>query len=600
MISSHKNIQKGTLMRKNILNNIWYVLLKTWIYEKRVILIIVLQAIIGIVVPLAGATLPALVVNGISNDMCYSIILKIAIVLGLLLICNITMTYISSIYETYLLNNKMGFLSELFRKKMEVDYAYIESPEGQIKYENALMSVVNDNTGISGMISLIGPIMGNLLGLIANIFILSKFNWSIVIVLIVTAVIHLFIAAKIRLKQNALREPVSESTKKINYLFNYVTDATSIREIKIFSMQAWLQNIIDHIIQMRIGIADKSANYNFYLSLSDGFMLVIRDAFAYFVIIHAIFINQIEVWEFILYFGLIACVSSYFTELSNNIASLGQKNMEIITYREFVERECSDTGIELDKNEEIKIELKDVSFKFDEDGPYILKNINLTLCNNEKIALVGKNGAGKSTLVKIICGLYKPTKGKVLINGIDLEEIKLSNYQKLLAIAFQDTYILPMSIAENIAFREATSNVEEIKRCLKMAGLDGEFLDETKPLTKMLFPDGIVPSGGQEQKIILARVAFKLIYGNAQLLILDEPTAAMDAISEKNFYEKYISLAKNKSCILISHRLKSTSFCDSIIVMENGKIIEKGTHESLMNEDTHYKSMYQIQSSYYQ
>lgn len=600
MISSHKNIQKGTLMRKNILNNIWYVLLKTWIYEKRVILIIVLQAIIGIVVPLAGATLPALVVNGISNDMCYSIILKIAIVLGLLLICNITMTYISSIYETYLLNNKMGFLSELFRKKMEVDYAYIESPEGQIKYENALMSVVNDNTGISGMISLIGPIMGNLLGLIANIFILSKFNWSIVIVLIVTAVIHLFIAAKIRLKQNALREPVSESTKKINYLFNYVTDATSIREIKIFSMQAWLQNIIDHIIQMRIGIADKSANYNFYLSLSDGFMLVIRDAFAYFVIIHAIFINQIEVWEFILYFGLIACVSSYFTELSNNIASLGQKNMEIITYREFVERECSDTGIELDKNEEIKIELKDVSFKFDEDGPYILKNINLTLCNNEKIALVGKNGAGKSTLVKIICGLYKPTKGKVLINGIDLEEIKLSNYQKLLATAFQDTYILPMSIAENIAFREATSNVEEIKRCLKMAGLDGEFLDETKPLTKMLFPDGIVPSGGQEQKIILARVAFKLIYGNAQLLILDEPTAAMDAISEKNFYEKYISLAKNKSCILISHRLKSTNFCDSIIVMENGKIIEKGTHESLMNEDTHYKSMYQIQSSYYQ
>ena len=235
------------------MNNIWYVLLKTWIYEKRVILIIVLQAIIGIVVPLAGATLPALVVNGISNDMCYSIILKIAIVLGLLLICNITMTYISSIYETYLLNNKMGFLSELFRKKMEVDYAYIESPEGQIKYENALMSVVNDNTGISGMISLIGPIMGNLLGLIANIFILSKFNWSIVIVLIVTAVIHLFIAAKIRLKQNALREPVSESTKKINYLFNYVTDATSIREIKIFSMQAWLQNIIDHIIQMRIG-----------------------------------------------------------------------------------------------------------------------------------------------------------------------------------------------------------------------------------------------------------------------------------------------------------------------------------------------------------
>ena len=125
-------------MKKNILNNIGYVLLKTWRYEKRVILIVVLQAIFGIVVPLAGAALPALVINGISNHMGSSIVLKIAIVLGMLLLCNVTMTYISNIYETYLLNNKMGFLSELFRKKMKLDYAYIESAEGQNKYENAL------------------------------------------------------------------------------------------------------------------------------------------------------------------------------------------------------------------------------------------------------------------------------------------------------------------------------------------------------------------------------------------------------------------------------------------------------------------------------
>lgn len=587
-------------MKKNILNNIGYVLLKTWRYEKRVILIVVLQAIFGIVVPLAGAALPALVINGISNHMGSSIVLKIAIVLGMLLLCNVTMTYISNIYETYLLNNKMGFLSELFRKKMKLDYAYIESAEGQNKYENALMSILNDNSGIPGMISLIGPVMGNVLGLAANLIVLSEFNWYIVIVLIITAIIHLFIAAKIRVRQNTLREPAAESAKQLNYMFHYVVETTSAREIKVFSMQSWLQNTIDHIIQMRLAIANKSTSYNFYLAFSDSFMLIIRDAFAYFVTIYAVFANQIEVWEFVLYFGLIACVSTYFTELSNNLASLGQKNMEIITYREFVDKKCSDTGMELNKNEKIRIELKDVSFKFKEDGPYILKDINLTLDGNEKIALVGENGAGKSTLVKIICGLYKPTTGKVLVNGIDLEKIKLSDYQKFLATAFQDTYVLPMSIGENIAFEEATSDVEEIRKCLKMAGLDGELLDETKPLTKMLFPNGIVPSGGQEQKIVLARVAYKLIYGKAQVLILDEPTAAMDAISEKNFYEKYINLAKDKNCILISHRLKSTSFCDSIIVMENGKIIERGTHESLMQGDTHYKSMYQIQSSYYQ
>ena len=585
---------------KIILDNIWYVLLRTWRYEKKVILIIVLQTMIGILVPLAKVVLPALVVNGISSELDSTGLIRIAAVLVVLLICNITMTYISSIYGTYLLNNKMGFLSELFRKKMKLDYAYTESAEGQNKYENALMSILNDNSGIPGMISLTGPIMGNIFGLIVNVVLIARFNWRIVIVFMITAAIHLFIVSGIRVKQNALREPAADAARKLNYLWNYVSDNTNAKEIRIFDMQAWMQNIIDQVMQVRLGIADKGAGYNLYLSLSDSIILIFRDAVAYFMTIQAVFAGRIEVWELVFYLGMISCISACFTDLSNNMASLGQKSLEIITYREFVDRNCSDTGMELKNIEPVKIELKDVSFKFSEEGPYVLRHINFTLHENEKIALVGENGAGKSTLVKIICGLYKPTEGKVLVNGIDLEEIKLSDYEKLLATAFQDTYIMPMSIGENIAFGAADSNAEEIRKCLEMAGLDEEFLDVNKPLTRMLSSDGLVPSGGQEQKIILARVAFKLIFKKAQVLILDEPTASMDAISEKAFYEKYIDLSKDKSCILISHRLKSTSFCDSIIVMEKGKIIERGTHESLMNEETHYKSMYKVQSSYYQ
>ena len=187
-----------------------------------------------------------------------------------------------------------------------------------------------------------------------------------------------------------------------------------------------------------------------------------------------------------------------------------------------------------------------------------------------------------------------------MVNGVNLEEIKLSDYHRLLATAFQDIHILPMTIGENIAFGEVDSYVEEIRKCIKVAGLGNEFWDIMKPLTRMLDANGLVPSGGQEQKLILARVAFKLLYKNAQILILDEPTAAMDAISEKAFYEKYMRLSKHKSCILISHRLKSTSFCDSIVVMEKGQIIECGTHEELMDRNTHYRALYELQSSYYQ
>ena len=585
---------------KNIRNNTWYILSKTWKYEKRLIIIILFQIMIGVILPLATAVLPAWIVDAIGNGMNHITIARLAVVIILLMICNTAVTYIASIQETYLLNSKMGFLSSLLRKEMEIDYAYAESPEGQNKFQNAFMSIVNDYQGIPGMLSLIAPLIGNILSLTVNVFIIIEFNVWIVVVLTVTAVVHFWIAAKIRKKQDALRDSMADSSRKLEYIYEYMSGNASTREIKIFDMQKWIVDVLNNVTQIRIGLARKSAGFNFFLSVPDCVILALRDAFAYFVTFWAVYTGKIEVWEFVFYLGIITCISSGFTELTNTLASFGQRNMEVSTFQEFLDLDCSDEGIGLENMKPVTIELRDVSFQFCDDGPYILRHINLVLHESEKIAFVGENGAGKSTLVKIICGLYKPTEGKVLVNGVNLEEIKLSDYHRLLATAFQDIHILPMTIGENIAFGEVDSYVEEIRKCIKVAGLGNEFWDIMKPLTRMLDANGLVPSGGQEQKLILARVAFKLLYKNAQILILDEPTAAMDAISEKAFYEKYMRLSKHKSCILISHRLKSTSFCDSIVVMEKGQIIECGTHEELMDRNTHYRALYELQSSYYQ
>ena len=585
---------------KNIRNNTWYILSKTWKYEKRLIIIILFQIMIGVILPLATAVLPAWIVDAIGNGMNHITIARLAVVIILLMICNTAVTYIASIQETYLLNSKMGFLSSLLRKEMEIDYAYAESPEGQNKFQNAFMSIVNDYQGIPGMLSLIAPLIGNILSLTVNVFIIIEFNVWIVVVLTVTAVVHFWIAAKIRKKQDALRDSMADSSRKLEYIYEYMSGNASTREIKIFDMQKWIVDVLNNVTQIRIGLARKSAGFNFFLSVSDCVILALRDAFAYFVTFWAVYTGKIEVWEFVFYLGIRTCISSGFTELTNTLASFGQRNMEVSTFQEFLDLDCSDEGIGLENMKPVTIELRDVSFQFCDDGPYILRHINLVLHESEKIAFVGENGAGKSTLVKIICGLYKPTEGKVLVNGVNLEEIKLSDYHRLLATAFQDIHILPMTIGENIACGEVDSYVEEIRKCIKVAGLGNEFWDIMKPLTRMLDANGLVPSGGQEQKLILARVAFKLLYKNAQILILDEPTAAMDAISEKSFYEKYMRLSKHKSCILISHRLKSTSFCDSIVVMEKGQIIECGTHEELMDRNTHYRALYELQSSYYQ
>ena len=582
------------------MDNIWYVLSKTWKYEKRLLVVIILQTIIGVILPLAAAVLPAWVVDGIENGIDHMIVTKIAAVLILLLICNAVMAYLSSIQGTYLLNNKMGFLSSVLRREMEVDYAYAESPEGQNKFQDAFLSVLNDNRGITGLISLIAPLTSSILGLTINAIIIARFNVWIIVVLSATAAVHLLIAAVVRKKQDTLRESLSDSSRKLTYIYQYMCGNASARENKLFDMKKWITSVLDSVTKIHIRLAKKSAGLNFFLTVADCVMLAIRDIFAYFVTFWTVYTGKIDVWEFVFYLGIITSISSFFTELINTVSVFGQRNLEIHTFREFADRDCSDEGVELDIGKPVTIELRDVSFRFCDDGPYVLRHINLTLHEKEKIAFVGENGAGKSTLVKIICGLYKPTEGRVLVNGVDLEEIKLSAYYKLLAVAFQDIHILPMTIGENIAFGEAGSYEEAIRKCLEVAGLDNEFLDAQKPLTRILDTNGLVPSGGQEQKLILARVVFKILYKNARILVLDEPTAAMDAISEKAFYEKYMRLSKHKSCILISHRLKSTNLCDTIVVMEKGQIAERGTHEELMNGDTKYRAMYELQSSFYQ
>lgn len=589
-------------MKKGILNNSLYVLKYTWKYEKRVIFAILVQVILGVIIPIAGVFLPALVVGSISNGLDYTMIAGVFFILVLLLVINTLSTYVSNMYGTYLLNNKIGFLSALFRNKMKIDYSYIESPQGQTAYENAFMSILNDFSGISGMLSLIGPFLSSLIGICINIGVMGRLNIWVVVVLITASMIHILIAYAIRSKQGLLQQPIAKASRKMNYLFGYISQNPGAREIRIFNMYSWINKTIKGVIKDRVAIVKKNASYKFYLSIVDCVIFAFRDAIAYIVAIAAVLRGEIDVWELVLYLGTITCAANFFSSLTNNLASMGQRSIEINVIRDFLDKETDDGGIELlpDENKELKIELVDVSFRFRDEDDYVLRHVNLTIGTHQKLAIVGENGAGKSTLIKIICGLYKPTKGKVLVNGVDLKEISLSSYQRLLATAFQDTYLLPMTLGENIAFGLADSKTDEIRNCLDFAGVEGELSDVSRSLTKMLDAEGLVPSGGQKQKIVLARVAFKLLFKNAQVLILDEPTSAMDAIAEKNFYDMYLDLAHTKSCILVSHRMKSTSSCDLIVVMDKGTILELGTHSELMNKGGQYRKMYDLQSSYYQ
>lgn len=591
-------------MNKKTFGNIFYVISKTWKYEKSIIIILLLQMIIGALVPLILIYLPTIILDGVihisdSNIM----VLQLISLLMALAICNFINVYINSIYEAHLLNNKIHFLTDLFQTKMELPYALIESSKGQNMYQYAMFTLLDDNQGISGMLGNLGALLSNVCGILLYMGIIVRLDLRVLLILLACSLLQLFILRSLMNKQHSKKDSWIEVDRKIDYLWSYISDSKNNKEIKMFSMQSWLSRVADLLIKERLVWIRKLADYDIIAAVSDIVLLIIRDGLAYFWIFRAITGDQIEISEFVFYFGAITGFSVFMTGLTSNLAYISQKSQEVNGYRDYIELNDSASAgkaLHLAADTSLCIEFVDVSFRFSKESPYVLKNFNLRIEKGEKIALVGENGAGKTTIVKLICGLYKPTEGKILVNGVDIGELSQHSIGNMFAAVFQDIHILPMSVAENIAFGSDGAKNEDIKHCIEMSGLDGVFSDINAPLTKMLHPEGIVLSGGQEQKIALARAVYKMLYRRSAALILDEPTAALDSIAEKEYYETYNSLVEGKTSLFISHRLASTQFCDRIILLDAGKIAETGSHQQLIKKAGKYNELFEIQSRYYQ
>ncbi|MDR2408247.1 MAG: ABC transporter ATP-binding protein/permease [Bacteroidales bacterium] len=584
----------------SIKNNLAYVIKNTWRHERILLFFILLSAVFGVLIPLMSIYLPSIILGGVTG----AIPLKnLFFTLGILSIClcfgSYCVEYINALKDTRLINNKMYYLTELFKKKMTMDYQYVESADGQNQFQSVLNVLFNDSAGVSGMLTNTGSLLGRILGFSLYAGIISMLNPLIAVILIITSAAHLFILKHTAAYEYKNRPKWTVIDKKLNYLFGKTMDYQYNKEIKLYDLGSWLAKIIDTLIIERIRWLAVISRHNFFTVVSDAVILIIRDGLSYFYIFNSVFAGRIQVAEFALYFGAITGFSGFISGIIQDLGTLNRTSQDVSVMRrlfDMLPKKHEGKKLPLGPGETLKIEFDHVSFRYSEDSPFVLQDINFCINAGEKIALVGENGAGKTTLVKLLCGFYRPGGGEIYLNGVPVSELDRDFVYSLFAVVFQDIFVLPATAFRNIALTDYSQALsEDVRRCITQAGLDNAIPDLQLPLTKIIDERGVELSGGEAQKLMLARA----IYKDAPGLILDEPTSALDPIAEKELYIKYNELVQKKTSIFISHRLSSTQFCNRILFLENGNIAESGSHQELMLRNGKYSALYKIQSQYY-
>ena len=391
--------------------------------------------------------------------------------------------------------------------------------------------------------------------------------------------------------------------KKLNYCINCGSWAG--KDIRVYHMQEWLKGLMAKWQGEGNNIRGERARQEFYTHIMNCVLGFLRDSLAYVYLIAKTLQGEIGAGDFMLYFGTIVGFSDWIQQMVRQVSGLRTANVGINDLREYLavppEDMQSGEAQMPDCSEGVEIVFDHVTFFYPESAVPTIRDLSFTIRKGEHIALVGLNGAGKTTLIKLMIGFYRPSSGQIRINGVDMNRLGRRDVYALYTAVFQDILILPFMLDENIALKPKRQiDRERVKEVLKKAGLWQEMEQRNITLDsymlRQLTDEGVLLSGGQQQKLLLARALYK----EAPVLLLDEPTAALDPVAEYEIYSAFNEMVGTKTAVYISHRLSSCRFCEDIVVFDGGEIVQRGSHEKLMeNEAGLYHQMWTAQAQYY-
>lgn len=587
----------------------------------------IIEYVLGLVTDFVFIYLSALVIDGITQSKPVGTLLSYAaIVVGLQAVIFMIKWFLFRRSSSQTFARSTNLHKNLWQKVMTMDFIHLESTDTQNKFSNADYQINNYNTGIPAQSTYIKYGIGGLFLIITGIILIipmvfvkpvttTGFSgfvqsiWGFLAAVIITVLLEMLKSLVINPKAILGFEKVQNDKKVIQanradgFFSNYILrNYRNGKEIRIYSQQKLIDKELD---KARDEIAEgwfkayKSAMLpNFLCQVVN----ILTKALMYgFAVMRAAsgMLSPGEVIAFALYFEKI---SAGVSDLSDFYGLLKITPTFCKKYFDFLdipdEKYKGTIPTEKRDDNEYEFEFKHVWFRYPNSEEYVLKDINLKWRIGEKMALVGRNGSGKSTLIKLLCRLYDATKGEITLNGIDIRKYSYDDYMQLFSVVFQDSKLFSYSLAENVA-ADTDFDSELVENCVRKAGLS-ELLDKMPDgINTYLYKDfnenGVEISGGESQKLCLARA----IYKGAPFMVLDEPTAALDPISEYDIYTKFNSIVGTRTAIYISHRLSSCRFCDDITVLDNGHIIERGSHEKLIAKGGIYTAMWAAQAEYY-
>lgn len=553
---------------------------------------------------LASIYIPKLVIDSIETFQSeHTFLVNIIIVTAIIAIASVVELLTKNTMEHNMNSFVLIRLNKLWIEKVStMDYEVFTSELGKQSASKARMALEGTTRwGIGTYIPRLLELLTSFIGFILYGVMLVSVHPLVLVALLIAYAINMAVTLHAEKKKQMLKDDVAKANRKMNY-FAYNTRGLSIaKDIRVYSMREWINQMATMARLDKKNVDSKVHNYQVFVLIINGIVVLLRDGIVYSILIWLALKGDITIGNFALYAAAVNGLGGWLAQITTGVGAFREADNDVTDFRKFL----SLPDGKMDAKEKLElvaapgIELENVSFSYD-GANTILDNVSLKVKPGEKIAVVGSNGAGKTTLIKLICGLLHPTGGQIRINGVPVSSVAQEDCSKVIAAVFQDSALLPVSIKRNIVMNDEKVEEDRIERVVALVGLDEKIASLEKgietPLVKHITENGTEFSGGEVQKLLLARA----IYKDSPILILDEPTAAMDPIAEQNVYLKYNELSKDKTAFFISHRLSSTRFCDRIILIDGGGIREVGTHDELMDKGGMYHDMYMIQSKYYQ